>query len=289
MTNSNAYARMKRASQRFDESRPVWGRSLGRFSTCMALILICLAVVLLESCSSSGGEPITVVITPSSSNVDQGQQLIFTATLGNDLFNQGVSWTLTGTNCVNSGLTGSCGTLSSLTANPVTYTAPGGLSSSLSVTLTATAVANTNSTKTATITVELPITFTTISPLPGGSNGVPYSEQIAVTGGVAPLKFTLAPTSASLPAGLTLNQSGAIIGTPSGPTTGLPNPTVFTVQVTDDSTQPLTVPQQYSIFIAPAQPLVISAVSPLQSGFVNYGYDTSISRTGASRRTHGVC
>ncbi len=161
---------------------------------------------------------------------------------------------------------------------------PGGADGSLSVTLTATAVANSTATKTATITVELPLTFTitntqcastgTSTQIACGSNGQPYSTTIPVTGGVAPLKFTLAPGSGSLPPGLTLNQSGTITGTPSGPVAGQPNPTVFTVQVTDDSTQPVSQQQIYSIFIAPAPTLVITAVSPLQSGLVNDTYGT---------------
>lgn len=291
MKNLNAYARMTRPSARSYESLRVWS-ALGQLRAAAALILICLAVVLLESCSSSGGLPITIDITPGSSSIDQGQPLVFTATLGNDLFNQGVTWALTGSNCVNSspGLTGTCGTLSSLTSNPMTYTAPAGLTTSLSVTLTATSVANSTSTKTVTITVELPLTFTitntqcastgTSTQIACGSNGQPYSTTIPVTGGVTPLKFTLAPGSGMLPPGLTLNQSGTITGTPSGPVAGQPNPTVFTVQVTDNSTQPVSQTQQYSIFIAPAPTLVITAVSPLQTGLVNDTYSTLISTQG---------
>jgi hypothetical protein len=172
----------------------------------------------------------------------------------------------------------------------MTYTAPAGLTSSLSVTLTATAVANSTATKTVTITVELPLTFTitntqcagsgTSTQIACGSNGQPYSTTIPVTGGVAPLKFALAAGSGSLPPGLTLNQTGVITGTPSGPVAGQPNPTVFTVQVTDDSTQPVSQTQQYSIFIAPAPTLSITAVSPLQSGLVNDTYGTLITTQG---------
>jgi|HubBroStandDraft_1064217.scaffolds.fasta_scaffold04695_5 hypothetical protein len=291
MKNSNAYARMKRPSARSYQPLRVWN-SLGQLRAAAALILVSLSVVLFESCSSSRGEPITIDITPSSSSIDQGQPLVFTATLGNDLFSQGVTWSLTGSNCVNNspGLTGTCGTLSSLTANPMTYTAPAGLTSSLSVTLTATAVANSTATKTVTITVELPLTFTitntqcagsgTSTQIACGSNGQPYSTTIPVTGGVAPLKFALAAGSGSLPPGLTLNQTGVITGTPSGPVAGQPNPTVFTVQVTDDSTQPVSQTQQYSIFIAPAPTLSITAVSPLQSGLVNDTYGTLITTQG---------
>jgi len=252
----------------------------------IVLFLMLATITLLQSCSSSGGEPITIAITPPSASVDQGQTENFTANLGNDLFNQGVTWTVTGTNCVTTG----CGALTNVTKTAVTYTAPSGLASSLSVTLTATAVANANQTKTATITVELPLTFSitntvcsttpSSTQLPCGSNGVPYSATISVTGGVSPYKFSLVPGSGALPAGLSLNSSGVITGTPYGPVAGQPNPAVFTVQVTDNSTSPVTATQQYSISIAPATPLVITAISPLQSGFFNATYSTSIPITG---------
>ena len=180
------------------------------------------ALILLSGCSSSGGPAITVQITPATASVDQGQTVAFTANLANDLRNQGVSWSLSGSNCA--GITGAgssgCGNLSNVTPNSVTYTAPSGLSGSLSVTLTATAVANTTATKTATISVELPLTFgNTTGTLPNASNGIEYSQTITVTGGVSPLRFSLASGSATPPAGLTLNQTGEITGIPNLHTT----------------------------------------------------------------------
>ncbi|MGH9734561.1 MAG: putative Ig domain-containing protein [Candidatus Acidiferrales bacterium] len=235
MNNLNAHARVCQSSpSTFTgcSTRLSFGR--GVFSI---LTSVFATLVLLSGCSSSGGPGITVQITPTTASVDQGQTLNFTANLANDLRGQGVTWSLSGSNCA--GVTGAgtsgCGTLSNVTTHAVTYTAPAGLSSSLSVTLTATAVANTTNTKTATITVELPLAFSnTTGALPNGSNGVPYSQTIAVTGGVTPLTYTLAPGSAALPAGLTMNQSGVITGRPTGPVTGAPNPSIFTVQVTDD-------------------------------------------------------
>ncbi len=239
--------------------------------------------------AGSGGPSITVQITPAKASVDQGQTLSFTANLANDLRNQGVTWTLSGSSCA--GITGAgnsgCGNLSNVTTSSVTYTAPSGLSGSLSVTLTATAIASTNASTTATITVELPLAFTTTSPLPNGSNGIAYNQSIVATGGVTPLTFSLAAGSAALPAGLQLNQSGTITGRPSGPVTGQPNPAIFTVQLTDSSTTPVSATQQYSIYVSPASALAITAVSPLQAGFVNYRYNTFISTTGALRRLRG--
>ena len=265
-------------------SRHAWSKSVWEFGGGVAILAALFATLfLLSGCGGSGGPSIVVQITPASANVDQSQTLAFAANLTNDLRNQGVTWSLSGSSC--SGLTGAgtsgCGNLSGVTTTAVTYTAPSGLSGSLSVTLTATAVANTTATKTATITVELPLTFSnTTGTLPNGSNGVDYSTTITVSGGVAPLKFSLAPGSGPLPPGLQLNQSGTITGKPTGPISGQPNPSVFTVQVTDSSTTPVSATQQYSIYIAPASTLTVTAVSPLQTGFVNYRYSTAISLTG---------
>lgn len=240
------------------------------------------ALTFLAGCSGSGGPSITVQITPAKASVDQGQTLSFTANLANDLRNQGVTWSLSGTSCA--GVTGAgnsgCGNLSSVTTSSVTYTAPTGLSGSLSVTLTATAIANTTATTTSAITVELPLAFTTTTPLPNGSNGIAYNQSIVASGGVSPLTYSLASGSPSLPAGLQLNQSGNITGRPTGPATGQPNPAVFTVQVTDSSTTPVSATKQYSIYVSPASALAITAVSPLQGGFVNTSYATFISTTG---------
>lgn len=284
MNNLNAHVRVCQSSPSTPTRRSrrlSFGR--GAFAVLASAFA---ALVLLSGCSSSGGPGVTVQITPTSASVDQGQTLNFTANLANDLRDQGVTWSLSGSNCA--GLTGAgtsgCGNLSNVTTHAVTYTAPSGLSGSLSVTLTATAVANTTNTKTATITVELPLTFSnTTGALANGSNGVPYSQTIAVTGGVAPLTYTLAAGSGALPAGLTMNQSGVITGRPTGPVAGAANPAIFTVQVTDSSTTPTSATQQYSIFVSPAPTLQLTAVSPLPGGYPNYPYSASISTTGGVR------
>ncbi|MHB1854596.1 MAG: G1 family glutamic endopeptidase [Acidimicrobiales bacterium] len=72
-----------------------------------------------------------------------------------------------------------------------------------------------------------PLVITTSS-LPGGTEQVPYSFDLAASGGVHP--YTWALTSGSLPAGLTLSSAGVISGTP-----GAPSAATFTVQVTDSS------------------------------------------------------
>jgi uncharacterized protein (TIGR03437 family) len=60
------------------------------------------------------------------------------------------------------------------------------------------------------ITVDPPPTITSASPLPSGTVGVPYSQQIAATGGVPPYTFAID----SPPPGIVLRASGLFSGTP---------------------------------------------------------------------------
>jgi hypothetical protein len=234
---------------------------------------------LLSGCGG-GGSTITLQISPTAAQtLDEGQAVNFFAQLGNDTNNKGVAWQpLTGTGCAGTG----CGALTNVTTTSVTYTAPSGLTSSLSVSLEAISNANKGVTKTVTITVVLPPTFPTTVPTPlaNGANGVAYNQTITATGGVAPLTYKVTPGSGSLPAGLQMNTSGSIVGTPSGPITGQPNPATFTVTVTDTATVPLSVVSpQYSILINPAPTLSITATT-LPNGTVNANYAASISSKG---------
>lgn len=54
----------------------------------------------------------------------------------------------------------------------------------------------------------------TNSALPGGNVGMPYSAQLAATGGQPPYAWQLATNSPALPPGLTLSSSGLLAGTP---------------------------------------------------------------------------
>jgi len=74
--------------------------------------------------------------------------------------------------------------------------------------------------------VVVPTLKITTTTLPGATIGTAYSTTIGVTGGVAPYTFSI--TAGALPAGLTMNASGTISGTPTA--AGTFN---FTVSVTD--------------------------------------------------------
>src|SRR5580692_9371175 len=262
MTTLKVYARMMRfLALRKNRSSNDGVRSSGLLSLACALIAF-LCLTFISSCGGGNGS-ITLAVTPKTASMDQGQSLLFEATLGNDTKNLGVTWQpLTGTGCAGT----SCGTLTNVTSTSVTYTAPAGLTTGITVSLEAIAKANSSVTTTSTISIVLPVTFTTTS-LPNGSNGVPYNQTIVTTGGVAPITYAVG--TGSLPAGLKLNNVGAIIGTPSSSGTS-----TFTINAIDDGTPPLTVPSPvYTVTINPPPPLSITSTA-LSNGLTGTPYSS---------------
>lgn len=244
------------------------GARWNRLASLACALIAFLSLTFISSCGGGNGS-ITLAITPKTSTMDQGESLLFEATLGNDTRNLGVTWQpLTGSGCAGT----SCGTLTNITSTSVTYTAPSGLTTGISVSLEAIAKANSGVTSTATITIVLPVTFTTTT-LPNGSNGVAYNQTIITSGGVAPITYSVG--IGKLPAGLKLNNVGTIIGTPSGTGTS-----VFTINATDFGTPPLTVASPiYTVTINPPPPLSITSTA-MANGFTDTAYGSSIGSSG---------
>jgi Putative Ig domain len=222
--------------------------------------------------SSSGAVTISIVPT-ATINVDASQVVQLTATVVNDTTNAGVTWLVFNDSSTNPPTCTfvDCGTISNATPFSATYTAPASIPAQETVMIEATSVANTSITKNLSVNLVVSMMFTTLT-LPGGENGVPYNQKIAVTGGVTPLVFTV--SSGTLPAGLSLGTNGVIAGTPSGSGTSQ-----FTVQVADGATPPLTLTQLFNITIAPSQPISIVTTS-LPQGSVGVPYNASISSNG---------
>src|SRR5580658_3065387 len=267
MTTLKVYARMNRLSALRTRQNQSGGARWNRLPSFACALIVFLGMTFISGCGGGNGS-ITLAITPKTSTMDQGQSLLFVATLGNDTRNLGVTWQpLTGSGCAGT----SCGSLTNVTTTSVTYTAPSGLTTGITVSLEAISKANTGVTATATITIVLPVTFTTVT-LPNGSNGVAYNQTIITTGGVAPITYTVG--IGRLPAGLTLNNVGTIIGTPSS--TGTSN---FTINATDFGTPPLTVPSPvYTVTINPP-PLSITSTA-MANGFTGTVYGSSIASSG---------
>ena len=235
----------------------------------VALFALAMAAAM-GGCSSSSA-PISVTLSPSSSQaIDQSQTVTIAATVTNDSTLKGVSWTLTG-----------AGSLSSSTGPSVTYTSPTpNLTSAQQVTVTATSVADSTKSASLQITVNpyLQIPFQTLT---SGSVGAAYSQIIAVTGGTPPFQWSVYDgpiitgyeVGGAVPDGLGMNATtGAISGTPTGGGTWY-----FEATVTD-ATGATAVDGFLSIQIsstaAPGnpvpflnQPLVPTAVSPGASAF----------------------
>ena len=286
MTISKAYAQMfenARSRQRnlADVASPSFRLAPVRLLACALMAF--LGVGFLAGCGG-GGNSITLEVLPNTAQtVDQGQVIQFTAILGNDTGNQGVTWKpLTGSGCAGTG----CGTLTNVTKTSVTYTAPTNSSIALTVSLKAVANGNSGANVTTMISVVLPPSFTTIT-LNNGSNGAQYGEQIVVTGGVAPLVFSVVcpnNQTSCLPPGLTLNQNGFLLGTPT--TSGT---YTFFVKATDRGGIPQTgqpppfsvTSTLFTVTINPAQPLSVSTTS-LPPGTIGQMYNVALAARGGA-------
>jgi Putative Ig domain len=265
MKISKAYARMKDCLWLKAAGNATGRRRHRAASLVLSLMAVC-SLTFFSGCGG-GGTAITLEVTPSTASLDEGQPLLFIATLGNDTKMQGVTWTLTGSGCAGNG----CGVLSNVTTTSVTYTAPTGLTTGISVSLEAMVNAHKSTTQTVTISIVLPAAFPTTFTWPNGANGTQYSATITTTGGVQPVQYTLA--SGSLPAGLSLNTTGTILGTPTSHGTS-----TFAINVTDNvgKTPNLVVTSPtYTITINPAPPLAIPT-SILPGGLVKTSYNASI-------------
>jgi hypothetical protein len=279
MTTSNDYARCGKFPV-------ICSRNVGRhMQSCdctvrfpSAMLFALCFVLLIAGCGGSSSTAIVLEVQPNiSQTMDEGQQQVFIAFVSPDPNNKGVTWSFSGSGCSGNG----CGTLSSTTGSPITYTAPSGLAANLTVTLVCTANESSSTTVSTQITVVLPPKFASTPIPPNGSNGVPYNFQIGVTGGVAPLTFAL--NTGNLPEGLTLDPTGSIVGRPTGPGPG-PNPALFTVQVTDNVTTPTPViSPQFSISISPAATLAITSAGALSPAILNSLYSTRINTSGGVR------
>ncbi len=121
-----------------------------------------------------------------------------------------------------------------------------------------------------------PLTLTSTSPLPAGTQNSPYSFQFVSAGGIAPIGWAV--TVGSLPSGLTLTSGGLLSGTPTGS-----GSSTFTVRATDSCSTPQTQSTSFTLVInAAPNPLQITTSSPLPSGTVNKAYTATVSATGGT-------
>jgi|HubBroStandDraft_1064217.scaffolds.fasta_scaffold00014_91 hypothetical protein len=183
-------------------------------------ILFPVAALMTTSCGtalSANGAPgneaqnVTISVTPNNLTLLPSQQWRFTATVSGTA-NTLVTWSTSA---------------GSINAAGV-YTAPA-VTGPISAYLTATSNANPMKSATVRFTVapskNHPLQITSGNPTPG-EQGAIYSEPLAATGGTAPYSWSI--STGTLPAGITMNTSGELYGTPTAA-----GASSFTVKVTD--------------------------------------------------------
>jgi hypothetical protein len=121
------------------------------------------------------------------------------------------------------------------------------------------------------ITVETSLAVTTLSP-PLATVGIAYNASLSATGGASPYTWTL--QSGNLPAGLNLNSSGVITGTPT--TTGS---SVFTVQVADSEANQQTATAQLTIAVS----IITVTTQSLPAGSINVPYSDALAAIGGTK------
>ena len=135
---------------RFDYGNP--GGGMKELLRAAVLSLACVGSILICGCGGGAtGVTVNVVSATGILSMDESQpnavppvlsKLNFTATVGGDTSNKGVTWEssthpLTGTGCAGDGTgTGQCGTLTNITPFSATYTAPSNLAAAITVTMT---------------------------------------------------------------------------------------------------------------------------------------------------------
>ena len=117
-----------------------------------------------------------------------------------------------------------------------------------------------------------PLTIT-LTQLPRGSVGTPYSQNIGASGGQTP--YTWSIQSGNLPDGLTLNQSGIISGTPERAVT-----TSFLLKLTDAVNA--SVSSTLSLTINPAVQLLSIETQSLADAVVGQDYSQTLKAVGGS-------
>jgi hypothetical protein len=188
------------------------GDAMSRMRRCCATLFL-VALALVTSACSSAAPPISIALSPSSSqSIDQGQTLGITATVTNQTRAEGLAWSLVGP-----------GILSSPTATSVTYNPPvGAITSGQQATVTATSTIDQTKKVSLQISVnpDPQIPFQTLA---NGSVGVAYSQAITLNGGSSPFQWSVYDgpiltgfeVAGAVPDGLILNpNTGMISGTP---------------------------------------------------------------------------
>ena len=216
-----------------------------------------------SSSTVTGPAPTSITLTPTTTQqIDEGQSVNINAQVVPATANQAVSWTL-----------GGPGTLSNQNPTNVTYTAP---SSGAAGSSTVTATDSNATSITASIEIDFtPLPTITTTSLAATTEGAPYDQTIAVSGGTGTITLSLAGGT-SLPPGLTMDSTGHITGNATGPG----GTTNFTVIASDSSMAgQQTATKSLSITVnLPSAPTISPTTLP--GGYVGTPYNQTLTVNG---------
>jgi hypothetical protein len=233
-------------------------------------------LVFMCGCGRPPSSLIVVTVSPSYPlGIDQGQTIQVTASLADNAsttFNSAVTWTATGPGCAGT----SCGTFTNVTANSATYNAPPSVTAPLVVTVTATSVAQPTQSGWTNFTVTPPPSIITTN-LPTVTPNQVYKTTITASGGIAPLKWSLA--SGTLPAGMSLNSAGMIYGQPTTQSNTTSVSTI-TIKVTDSSPSPSGGASTQQTFSLTVVGILTIPAATLPSGNVGAAYGATLTSMG---------
>ena len=164
-----------------------------------------------------------------------------------------------------------------LSGTPTTAS-PSGSPNTFNVTVTDSSATPLAGTFTLSLLIAQGLTITT-STLPTATTGLPYSAQLAVTGGVAPYSWKLAK-STTLPAGLSMSSTGLIAGTPTQPTSG--SGFTFNVYALDSSATQLVASANLTLIINSGTTAVTISGYNAPVGTVGTPYTFTFQATGGA-------
>lgn len=128
-------------------------------------------------------------------------------------------------------------------------------------------------TQTLTIAVTAPPLNITTNSLPSATIGTAYTAQLAATGGIAPLTWSMT----NAPSWLVLNPStGALSGTPNGTFTGTLNVTLTVTDSTQPTAQSKSVTLNITVTVAP----VTVTTTQVPTGVVGSSYSATLQASG---------
>jgi hypothetical protein len=264
-----------------------------------AIALLTIGLVSLGACSNTNrgvtgsvgvGEGVALLTAGDVTTLDQGETLPITASVVNDVNNQGVTWSLQPNNGPNDPYDGPAGSLTQITSTTATFVAPPTTSvvtGEVAATITATAVANTEFASSVTLITDGTPVANPVQLFPANVN-VGYAASFTVSGGLPPFTWILDPKSAPLPPGITLLGSTSGLDSISGvPTTANTYPNII-LQATDAANRVVTFPP-VQIVVNPQDTCILTGTFTLMvSGFRGGGGMTHVANITIDPTTGGI-